>query len=61
MSPDGAYFFFTSYKTDRATPEQPLTIDQVISAMDSIDNGLGNIYWLESDFLATMRGGGPPP
>jgi Tol biopolymer transport system component len=62
LSPDGAYFFFTSLKgPDANSPDRPRTLTQMISAFDAIDNGLGNVYWMKSDFLETMRAGGPPP
>lgn len=62
VTPDGAYFFFTSYRRPDASPRaQPRSIDQLISAFDQIENGAGNIYWLKADFLAKMKDGGAPP
>jgi hypothetical protein len=62
MSPDGAYFFFTSYKRpDAPPPERPQSIDQVIASFAQVENGLGNIYWIKADFLERMRAGGGPP
>jgi hypothetical protein len=62
LSPDGAYFFFTSLKSpDTHLPDRPRALEQLLSAFDAIDNGLGNIYWMKSDFLKTMQAGGPPP
>lgn len=62
VSPDGAYFFFTSSKRASATRrDRPRTIDELTRTFDDIDNGLGNIYWIKTDFLEAMRQGGPPP
>jgi hypothetical protein len=62
LSPDGAYFFFSSLKgPDTHSPDRPRTLEHLFSAFDATDNGLGNIYWMKSDFLKTMQAGGPPP
>lgn len=62
LSPDGAYFFFTSLKSpDTHSPDRPRTLEQLVSAFDAEGNGLGNIYWMKSDFLKAMQAGGPSP
>jgi Tol biopolymer transport system component len=61
VSPDGSHFFFTSYKKSEASPGTPRTLEQLIGTYDSVDNGLGNVYWLKADFLEAMRAAGAPP
>ncbi len=63
VSPDGRHFFFTSYrKPEAGTPEQATTVEQLVASFDAIENGMGNIYWMKSDFLDAMRKeAGPSP
>jgi hypothetical protein len=63
VSPDGKYFFFTSKRTAPAdssggTPTAS-TVAELTARYDLIENGLNNIYWLESDFLGDLRGAPP--
>lgn len=60
VSPDGAHFFFTSYRVPDAPATEHLTIERLIESFDAIDNGMGNIYWMKADFLERMRSGGDP-
>jgi hypothetical protein len=57
MSPDGRYFFFTSKRTSdsSAGPRATSTAEQWTARYDAIENGLGNVYWLRSEFLARLR------
>jgi hypothetical protein len=61
MSPDGAYFFFTSYRipsVDMAS--RPLaTYESLLASFEQVENGMGNVYWMKSDFLAALRAGAP--
>lgn len=49
ISPDGKYFFFTSFRDDNAFVfnERMNTVDYV-NLLESPLNGLGNVYWMES-------------
>lgn len=62
VSPDGQYFFFTSKRAAPAGPatgaKPPQTVDGLTAQYDAIENGLGNIYWLKSDFLQALRANG---
>jgi len=62
ISPDGRYFFFTSYKVPaRSTPPARRELAAILQEQDAIENGLGNIYWMTTAFLDAMRAGGAPP
>ena len=52
VSPDGAYLLFTS---KRAPEPERATLDALTARYDAIENGLGNVYWMRSDFLHTLR------
>jgi len=55
MSPDGKYFFWTSY---RSTPmENPEGYDykSYIDRLENTDNGLGNIYWIDAAVLDEFK------
>lgn len=52
VSPDGKYFLFTS---KRAAVGTPATFADWTARYDAIENGLSNVYWLESDFLNALR------
>jgi len=48
ISYDGKYLFFTSQKTHPTLlTNAKKTLDQVLNLADGIENGLGNIYWVE--------------
>ena len=59
VSPDGKYVYFTSKRAaggpSRGEPAAS-TVDALTASYDAIENGLGNVYWLRSDFLADLRG-----
>lgn len=59
VSPDGKYFFFTSKRIADPAPSggapAALTIEALTARHDAIENGLGNVYWLQSDFLQRLR------
>jgi hypothetical protein len=62
VSPDGRYFFFTSYKLPtRSSPPARRELAAILEEQDTIENGLGNVYWMTTAFLETMRAGGAPP
>ena len=51
ISPDGKYFFWTSYKSSAFESDQPYDYDSYLGRIDGIDNGLGNIYWIEASTI----------
>lgn len=59
VSPDGNYFFFTSKRGADAGPgggvRAAATFEALTAGYDAIENGLGNVYWLKSDFLRRLR------
>ncbi|MTI30307.1 PD40 domain-containing protein [Xanthovirga aplysinae] len=59
ISPDGEYFFFTSYRKNRFYSFKKKTYDNYIKRLSTYDNGLGNIYWVDSDFIWAIRNGLP--
>lgn len=63
VSPDGKYFFFTSKRAAHADASNGVpaasTVEELTARYDLIENGLSNVYWLESDFLHHLRGAPP--
>jgi Tol biopolymer transport system component len=58
VSPDGKYFYFTSKRAGGGPSQgEPAasTVDALTASYDAIENGLGNVYWLRSDFLGDLR------
>ena len=55
MSPDGKYFFWTSYRSSPFPTDQPRTYDQFINQVDGADNGLGNVYWIKAEVLEQFK------
>lgn len=51
MSPDGKYFFWTSYKSSPYDAVTPYDYQSYLQRIDGIDNGLGNIYWIDGSAL----------
>ncbi len=55
LSPDGKYFFFTSFRGFADKPlEKPLTYAQLQSHLKSARNGTGNIYQIDASVLKTV-------
>ena len=55
LSPDGKYFFWTSY---RSSPKYTPTARDYKGFMDKlndVDNGLGNVYWIDAKVLEEFR------
>ena len=61
MSPDGTHFFFTSYRVPLEDPASrpPATLESLLASFDQVENGMGNVYWMKSEFLDTLRGDAP--
>lgn len=55
MSPDGNYFFWTSYKSSPLNNPKGYTYDSYIDRLQNPDNGLGNVYWINADVLEEFR------
>ena len=50
VSHDEKYFFFTSQReSGKFTNRKPKQFNEIIQLSNSIENGLGNIYWVEFD------------
>ena len=56
VSPDGKYFFFTSYRTiHKNYSEIPLTYEEKIRILNSPGNGLGDIYWVDARIIEKIK------
>ena len=55
MSPDGKYFFYTSTKAAPFHSARPKDYASMTKRLNSLDNQLGNVYWIKSDFLSVLR------
>ena len=56
VSPDGKYFFFTSYRRpEKAFPEQPITYNDIIRINNEPLNGSGNIYWINTEIINQIK------
>ena len=51
MSPDGKYFFFTSYRSTPMFDGELKTIESFAERLDSPLNGAGNVYWVDARVL----------
>lgn len=52
LSPDGKYLFYTRHtRTSIDDSEEPLTRDYYFKALNSFDNMLGNIWWVNSKII----------
>ena len=52
ISPDGEYFFFTSYRSlHKPYSEEPLTYEDKIRILNSPGNGEGDIYWVDAKII----------
>lgn len=56
LSPDGKYFFWTSYKSSPMHSQTPRKYEEYVERLKSIDNGLGNIYWIDATVLKDLKG-----
>ena len=56
ISPDGKYFFFTSYRNfHKPYSEVPLTYEEKIRILNSPGNGLGDIYWVDAKVIEELK------
>jgi Tol biopolymer transport system component len=56
VSPDGKYFFFTSYKKPEKDGSQKLlSLDDIMKIYAIAQNGLGDIYWMDARVIEEFR------
>ncbi len=55
ISPDGKYFFWTSYQMKAYHTEKARDYTAFIDRLKEIDNGLGNIYWIKAEILESYK------
>ncbi len=55
MSPDGRYFFWTSYRTSNYNSPSPRDYKALEGRLNGTDNGLGNVYWIDAKVLEEFR------
>ena len=55
MSPDGKYFFWTSYHSSPLVNPEGYTYESYIDRLEGSDNGLGNVYWIDAKVLEKFR------
>lgn len=57
VSPDGKFFFFTRFggRSQQFHSETQRTYDEVIKIFNDPENGLGNIYWVNTRFIDELR------
>jgi len=55
LSPDGQYFFWTSYRSSPFNSKNPRDYAAYLDRLEGTDNGLGNVYWIKAEVLETFR------
>ena len=55
LSPDGKYFFWTSYKTKPMENPKGYSYQSYIDRLSKTDNGLGNVYWINAKVLDKFK------
>jgi hypothetical protein len=56
VSPDGKYFFFTSYRSiHKPYSDVPLTYEEKIRILNSYGNGQGDIYWVDAKVIDNLK------
>ena len=55
MSPDGKYFFWTSYRSSPLYTQQLRDYKGFEARLKGVDNGLGNVYWIDAKVLEEFR------
>jgi Tol biopolymer transport system component len=55
ISPDGNYFFWTSYRSSPLHSKEPRTYEAYLQRLNNYDNGLGNVYWIKAEVLESYR------
>jgi hypothetical protein len=55
VSPDGRFLFYTSYRRPASWADVTFTYGDVVTTYEDVDNGLGNIYWVDAAILDKFR------
>ena len=55
LSPDGKYFFWTSYRSSPKHTQIPRDYKGFMDKLNDVDNGLGNVYWIDAKVLEEFR------
>ena len=55
ISPDGKYFFWTSYRSTSLVNPEGYTYESYIEKLNNPDNGLGNVYWIKTDVFEEFK------
>jgi hypothetical protein len=56
VSPDGLYFFYTSYRQPKLVPtKERKTLQEVEAIIGGYQNGMGNVYWVKADFINQLN------
>lgn len=56
VSPDGKYLFFSSNrKAGKPYSETGTTYEQLLKALESPENGLGDIYWIDAGIIEQLK------
>jgi hypothetical protein len=55
VSPDGAYFFFSSARPRFGSAGGPITWDGLFAAQSRPENGSTDVYWMDTSFIETLR------
>lgn len=55
MSPDGKYFFWTSYRSSPMYSKSPRDYKGYMAKLGDVDNGLGNVYWIDAKVLEEFK------
>ena len=61
LSPDGKFLFFVSFNKpydEKDIMEKKVTYAELIQVQESIMNGWGNIYWVSTRFVETLKPAG---
>ncbi len=57
LSPDGKYFFFSSYKRPEETSVPTMrSLDDILRFYRQPYNGVGDVYWVDAVVIQTLRG-----
>lgn len=55
MSPDGKYFFFTSFRSNDFNTQEEKSYTEYVNMLANNGNGAGDVYWIKSDFIEKIK------
>lgn len=56
LSPDGKYFFFSSYKRPETSPVRPVqSLDDIRRIYEEPHFGTGDVYWVDAAVIDALR------